>query len=122
MLKPSDKLQTILLRAVLACMALPLLFTVAPTAWSQAKDGTSDRKLVTRVEPEYPETLKRIYIGGLVRIEVVVDTTGKVETATLLGGNPVLGQSAMKAVKQWKYAPSAAKEKFMVQFAFDPHR
>ena len=84
--------------------------------------GTSDRKIVTRVEPEYPETLKRLYVGGVVRVEVVVDPSGKVASAQLLGGNPILGQSAMKAVKQWKYAPAAAKETFVVRLEFDPHR
>ena len=84
--------------------------------------GTSDRKIVTRVEPEYPETLKRLYLGGVVRMEVVVDTNGKVARAQLLGGNPILGQSVMKAVKQWKYVPAAAKEKFVVRLEFDPHR
>lgn len=82
----------------------------------------SDRKIVTRVEPEYPETLKRLYIGGIVRIQVTVDPSGKVESAELLGGSPILGQSAMKAVKQWRYAPASASEKLVVQLEFDPHR
>jgi protein TonB len=82
----------------------------------------SDRKIVTRVEPEYPETLKRLYVGGVVRVEAVVSAQGKVETVQLLGGNPILGQSAMKAVKQWKYAPAAVREKIVVRLEFDPHR
>lgn len=84
-------------------------------------DG-SDRKLITRIEPEYPETLKRLYIGGIVRIQVTVDPSGKVESTELLGGSPILGQSAMKAVKQWKYGVASSTEKFVVQLEFDPHR
>ncbi|HUA16913.1 MAG TPA: energy transducer TonB [Verrucomicrobiae bacterium] len=83
---------------------------------------TSDRKIVSRVEPDYPETLKRLYIGGVVKIQVTVDAAGKVESTELLGGSPILGQSAMKAVKQWKYAPAASTGKFVVQLEFDPHR
>lgn len=83
---------------------------------------SSERKIVTRIEPEYPETLKRLYIGGIVRVQVTVDSTGKVESAELLGGSPILGQSAMKAVKQWKYVPAAGTEKLVVQLEFDPHR
>ncbi len=82
----------------------------------------SDRKIVTRVEPEYPETLKRLYIGGIVRVQVTVEPTGKEESAELRGGSPILGQSAMKAIKQWRYAPASASEKFVVQLEFDPHR
>jgi hypothetical protein len=28
----------------------------------------------------------------------------------------------MKAIKQWKYAPGAAKQKLTVELEFDPHR
>lgn len=76
---------------------------------------------MTRVEPEYPETLKRLYIGGVVRVEIVIGGNGSVQTTELLGGNPILGQSAMKAIKQWKYEPGP-KEKMIVQLEFDPHR
>ena len=78
-------------------------------------------KVLSRVEPDYPETLKRMYIGGVVRVEVVVTPNGTVESAQVLGGNPILGQSAIKAVKRWKYAPASAKEKLVVKFDFDPH-
>jgi TonB family protein len=123
-MKLQEPVATNLLRRVMIACATAILVIAccAKPALSETKDGTSDRRVVTQIEPEYPETLKRLYIGGLVRMEVVVDPNGKVETVTLLGGNPVLGQSAMKAVKQWKYAPSDAKEKFVVQLAFDPHR
>jgi len=80
-----------------------------------------ERKVVTRVEPEYPDTLKRLYIGGVVRVEIVVSSSGSVQTTELLGGNPILGQSAMKAIKQWKYE-AGSKEKLIVQLEFDPHR
>jgi TonB family protein len=89
---------------------------------SQTQPTTVERKVVTRLQPEYPETLKRLYIGGVVRVEVVVGANGSVQTTELLGGNPILGQSAMKAIKQWKYAPAAGKEKLVVQLEFDPHR
>ena len=89
---------------------------------SQVQQNAVERKVVTRVEAEYPETLKRLYIGGVVRVEVVVGANGTVQTTELLGGNPILGQSAMKAIKQWKYAPAGAKEKLVVQLEFDPHR
>ena len=81
-----------------------------------------ERKIVSRVEPEYPETLKRLYIGGIVRVEAVVSAKGAVESTQLIGGSPILGQSAMKAIKQWKYAPSPNREKVLVQLEFDPHR
>ena len=102
-------------------LSIVICGSVKPLA-SQTQPNAVERKIVTRVEAEYPETLKRLYIGGVVRVEVVVGPNGTVQTTELLGGNPILGQSAMKAIKQWKYASAAAKEKLVVQLEFDPHR
>lgn len=112
-------LQLGLSRAISLMFVVVVMFGVFPNrALSQ---NASERKLVTRVEPEYPDTLKRLYIGGVVRVEIVVGSNGAVQTTELLGGNPILGQSAMKALKQWKYE-AGTKEKMIVQLEFDPHR
>ena len=108
-----------LCRAMVICLAV--LPFVAPAA-AHAQQAANDRKLVTRVEPEYPETLQRLYIGGVVKLEVTVSAKGTVEDVHLLGGNPVLGQSLMTAVKKWKYAPAASKSVIQVCYTFDPHR
>ena len=84
--------------------------------------GDSDRKVVSRVDPEYPDALKKLYIGGVVRVEVQVAANGSVKNTKLLGGSPILGQSTMKAVKQWRYAPAAGEETLTVKVEFDPHR
>jgi len=84
--------------------------------------GENERKVLTRVQPDYPEALKKLYIGGVVRVEVVVAPNGTVKSTKLLGGSPILGQSTMKAVKQWKFVPAAAEETRTVKFEFDPHR
>jgi TonB family protein len=98
------------------------VFVSKPLAAQTRDQTTVERKVVNRVEPEYPEALKRLYIGGVVRVEAVVSPAGAVESTQLLGGSPILGQSAMKAIKQWKYTPSGSKEKLIVQMEFDPHR
>jgi TonB family protein len=108
--------------AVLAFFALATCIHRNTAAAQTRQTDSSDRKIVVRVEPEYPETLKRLYIGGIVRIKVMVDPSGKVETAELLGGSPILGQSAMRAVKQWRYAQAPSKESVSVLIEFDPHR
>ena len=90
---------------------------------AQSRDeSSSDRKVIARVEPEYPDALKRLYIGGVVRVEVQVAPNGVVKSTKLLGGSPILGQSTMKAIKQWKYAPAASEEVLTVKLEFDPHR
>jgi len=84
--------------------------------------GINDRKVISRIDPEYPDALKRLYIGGVVRVEAMVAPNGTVKSIKLLGGSPILGQSTMKAVKRWKYAPANADEVLTVKIEFDPHR
>jgi len=105
---------------LLACLVFS--FASAPLR-SQSDDlGTTDRKLISRVEPKYPPTLERLYIGGVVRLQVDIAPNGSVESAQLLGGNPILGQSAIAAVKQWKYALAKTKTRTVVRLEFDPHK
>lgn len=80
------------------------------------------RKLLTRIEPEYPETLKQMKIGGSVRLQVTISAKGSVETVQVLGGNPILGEAAQAAVRQWIYAPSHAPSTAEVLIPFDPSR
>jgi TonB family protein len=108
---------------VTLCLLIMSLFVSSAPLMAQGHDpNSSDRKVLTRVEPEYPDALKRLYIGGVVRVEVVVAPNGAVKSTKLLGGSPILGQSTMKAVKQWKYAPAASDEVLTVKLEFDPHR
>jgi TonB family protein len=88
-----------------------------------ARAGNSDqRKLVIRVEPKYPETLRRLSIGGVVRLQVTISAKGNVENVELLGGNPILAESAASAVKQWVYAASHSPTIAEVRISFDSHR
>jgi len=84
--------------------------------------ANSERKLLTRVEPEYPETLQRLQIGGTVRLGLTIAPKGSVEDVHVLGGNPILAEAAVKAVKQWIYTPSASRTNTEVSIPFDPKR
>ena len=99
-----------------------LACAVSMPLWAQSEEGTAERKVITRVEPKYPPTLERLYIGGIVRLQVEIAANGAVESAQLLGGNPILGQAAIAAVKQWKYAPASHKTQQVEKLEFDPHR
>lgn len=90
--------------------------------FTQSEESAPERKVITRVEPRYPPTLERLYIGGVVRLQVDIAANGTVESAQLLGGNPILGQAAIAAVKQWKYAPANRKTQQVERLEFDPHR
>jgi TonB family protein len=106
----------------LILLVITVLLSAVPFVAQVQEQSSSERKLITRVEPEYPETLKRLYIGGVVRVEVEVEPNGVVKSTKLLGGSPILGQSTMKAIKQWRYAPAPSEETLTVKIEFDSHR
>lgn len=83
-------------------------------------EDSGQRKLLTRVEPEYPETLKRLNIGGTVRLRITISPKGTVENVDLLGGNPILGEAAIAAVKQWVYAAAHGRTVTETAIAFNP--
>ena len=76
------------------------------------------RKVITEVKPAYPATLKNLHIEGLVRLTVTVLPNGNVANINVRGGNPILVENALKAVKNWKYAPgfSQTEEEVDPQF------
>ena len=83
--------------------------------------SVAERKLITRVEPDYPETLQRLNIGGTVRLRVSISAKGNVEEVELLGGNPILGESAAAAVKKWVYTASSSRTIAEVSVSFGEH-
>lgn len=106
---------------IMAAACLILLAPVATLSPSvYAQQGDSGRKLLRRVEPKYPEDLKRHDIGGVVRLSIEVTPQGTVRKISPIGGNPILLEAAMAAVKQWKYAPAESTQTLEVKIDFIP--
>jgi protein TonB len=55
--------------------------------------------------PEYPQMARIAHISGDVLLKVTIDRTGRVTNVVAMQGHPILIQSAINAVKQWKYRP-----------------
>jgi TonB family protein len=83
--------------------------------------SSAERKLIARVEPDYPETLRQLNIGGTVRLRVSISAKGNVENVELLGGNPILGESAKIAVMKWLYAAGSSRTITEVSILFHGH-
>jgi len=60
---------------------------------------------IHQVQPVYPSQAKAAGIVGNVVMSVGVDKNGYVEDVTLVQGHPLLIQSAMDAVRQWRFVP-----------------
>jgi TonB family protein len=74
------------------------------------------------VEPQYPQALVPLHLSGTVRLQVTISPKGSVENIQVLGGNPLLAQSAVMAVKQWVYAVGRSRVRTVVSLSFDPYR
>lgn len=61
--------------------------------------------LTHRVEPKYPAIAQNSHVGGTVVLEATVDTSGRVQSVRVLRGVPLLNDSAVEAVRQWRYSP-----------------
>ena len=60
--------------------------------------------VVHRVEPLYPEEARKARVAGIVIVESIIDEEGNVVDARVLKPLPFgLDQSALDAVKQWKF-------------------
>lgn len=86
------------------------------------ENGGGERKLLTRVEPEYPDTLRRLNISGTVRLNVTIAPKGNVEIVDVVGGNPILGEAAARAVKQWIYSSGHSRITIEVTIPFDSRK
>jgi protein TonB len=61
---------------------------------------------ITRIEPQYTELARKARIEGIVIIEAIIDRNGNVTDARILKPLPLgLDQSALDAVKRWKFSP-----------------
>jgi protein TonB len=76
----------------------------APEGNITLSDSTNRKtKLIHMVKPAYPVEAKKKGIEGLVRIDVFVNTKGEVTKATVVSGPEELRESALTAVRQWRY-------------------
>jgi TonB family protein len=113
-------------RAPAALLALLLGAVAFSPSLALAQDSSAQeqpeakRKVVNKVVPVYPELARKMQIHGTVRVEVVIAPSGKVKTTQVIGGNPVLAQSAVGAIEQWKWAPAPQETRELVELSFRP--
>jgi protein TonB len=63
-------------------------------------------RLVRRVEPQYPPLAVQIRREGRVELHALISTDGSIESLEVVTGDPMFIQSALSAVRQWRYQPT----------------
>jgi len=78
---------------------------VTPARIKQGGSVTAASQLVKTV-PVYPALARQARIQGSVVLHAIIDKEGKVVELQVVSGHPLLVQSALDAVKQWRYKPT----------------
>ena len=63
-------------------------------------------KLVAQPNPVYPPLARQARIQGNVVLHAIIDKDGRVGELQVISGHPLLVQSALEAVKNWRYQPT----------------
>jgi TonB family protein len=103
-------------KLVVAAAATVLAGSLAFAQQTTIEEGK--RKVKVKTQPSVPELARRMNITGKVRIEVVIAADGHVKTSRAVGGHPVLVQSCLDAVKDWKFEAAPEETTQMIEFDF----
>ena len=63
-------------------------------------------RAISRPNPVYPQLARQARIQGIVKLEAVIDESGKITDLKVISGHPLLVQAALDAVRQWRYQPT----------------
>jgi len=69
-------------------------------------EGVMEAALLNKVQPQYPVAARLMHIAGIVRLQAIIGKDGSVRDVEVLSGNPILVQTALAAVRQWRYRPT----------------
>lgn len=106
------KVNPILTAAILALSLSSVAFTQ-----NVASSHSDHRKVTKRMAPVYPELAKRMGVSGAVKLELTVAASGKVLDVKILGGHPVLANSAQQVAQGWQFEPGTqSTEQVTVNF------
>jgi TonB family protein len=103
--------------AILLLIVLSALAPI-PAAFAQQDPPESNRKIVNRVMPQYPDMARTMNLSGSVKAEAVVEPNGVVKSVDVKGGHPVLVRAAQDAIYKWKWAPAAHETREPIEVKF----
>jgi TonB family protein len=77
--------------------------TIQPQAHVPAE--TMEKLVTHRVDPDYPAAARPAHLQGVIVLDVVVGRNGAVAQVRALNGPEILAQSAIAALRWWRFEP-----------------
>ncbi len=82
----------------------PISSTILPPRMTVPAKVTA-AAMVTHTTPRYPPQARADHIQGDVVLHAIIDKEGYISELQVLAGDDLLAQSALEAVRQWRYKP-----------------
>jgi len=95
-----------------------LLWPVQPGRLLAQAAAKNARKVLVRVEPEYPDFFRNGHFEARVIAEATVLPNGNVSGVEIKGGSPIFAEFVTKALMKWKYVPAPTQTVEQVTFHF----
>jgi protein TonB len=83
----------------------PPTSSTLPTTRIRLPGKVTAASIVTQPPPQYPSQARAGHIQGDVVLHAIIDKEGKTSEVQVLSGDDLLAQSALEAVRQWRYRP-----------------
>src|SRR5262249_22292687 len=63
-------------------------------------------KIISKGNERFPEEFAKKHISAKAVVHVVLEINGKIQDAKIVSGDPLLGQTLLDNVKQWRFFPT----------------
>jgi TonB family protein len=84
--------------------------TLPPEPWSEASGsiagGVINGRALKLVQPKYPEAARKTHDSGQIKVQIVINEIGNVESAQALNGPESLKEAAVAAAWQCRFTPT----------------
>ena len=94
------------------------LLGIATHTVSMYAQEQSQRNVKKDFRPEYPSLARKMGIHGTVRIEVTISPEGKVKSTRVVGGHPILLETAKQAAMRWEFEAGNKITSQIIEFKF----
>jgi len=72
----------------------------------KVSEGPQQAQLIGRIEPRYPPLALQTRKEGAVLLHAIISREGRITALEVVSGSPWFVQSALDAVRQWRYRPT----------------
>jgi len=101
--------------------AIAVLLAALSVVHAGAQESNdASRKVLVQTPATYPTLARSMNIRGTVKLQAQVAPNGTVKKIDILGGHPLLTQSAVTAVGHWKFEPAPKETKESIEIKFEP--